>query len=140
MNIVLVIGRVLFALIFVNSGALHLKNAEAMAGYAAFKGVPQPKLANALAGIIMLLGGLSVALGVYADLGALLLTVTLLAMAFLMHNFWKADEASKQMETIGFFKNLSMAGGGLVMFGALASAEKGVRVIGPMITDGLFHK
>ena len=78
MDVILVIGRVLFALIFVNSGAMHLKNAEAMSGYTAYKGVPQPKLANALSGIVMLLGGLSVALGVFADLGALLLTLTLL--------------------------------------------------------------
>lgn len=140
MDIVLVIGRVLFALIFVNSGIAHLKNGEAMAGYAAYKGVPQPKLANALSGILMLLGGLSVALGVFADLGALVLAVVLLLMAVMMHNFWKADEASKQAETIGFFKNVAMAGGGLVMFAALAGAEKGARVIGPMITDALLHK
>lgn len=140
MDIVLVIGRVLFALIFVNSGAMHLKNAEAMAGYAAYKGVPQPKLANALSGILMLLGGLSVAIGVVADLGALVLAIVLLLMAVMMHNFWKADEASKQMETIGFFKNVAMAGGALVMFAALAGADKGARVIGPMATNALFHK
>jgi putative oxidoreductase len=137
-DIVLVIGRVLFALIFVSSGVNHLKHAEAMSGYAAFKGIPQPKLANAGSGIVMLLGGLSVILGVYADLGALVLAVVLLLMAVLMHNFWKADEASKQAETIGFFKNVSMAGGALVMFAALAAAEKGERIIGPMLTDGLF--
>ena len=140
MDIVLVIGRVLFSLIFINSGVIHLKNAEAMSGYAAFKGVPQPKLANAASGVLMLLGGLSVTLGVYADLGALVLAVVLLGMAVLMHNFWKADEASKQAEIIGFFKNVSMAGGALVMFAALAAADKGVRVVGPMLTDSLFHK
>ena len=51
-----------------------------------------------------------------------------------------ADDASKQMETISFFKNVSMAGAAIVFFAALAGAEKGARVIGPMITDGLFHK
>lgn len=140
MDVVLIIGRVLFALIFLSSGIAHFKNAEAMSGYAAYKGIPQPKLANAASGVLMLLGGLSVVLGVYADLGALVLAVVLLAMAVLMHNFWKADEASKQMETIGFFKNVSMAGGALVMFAALAAADKGVDVIGPMLTDGLFQQ
>ena len=133
MDIVLIIGRVLFALMLVTGGLNHFTKAEAMAGYAAHKGVPQAKLAN-------LLGGLSIILGVWADLGALVSAVVLLAMAVMMHDFWKADDQAKQMETISFFKNVSMAGGALVMFAALAAADKGVRVIGPMITDGLFQK
>jgi uncharacterized membrane protein YphA (DoxX/SURF4 family) len=140
MDIILIIGRVLFALMCITGGLNHFTKAEAMAGYAGFKGVPQPKLANLLSGLMLLAGGLSVVLGVYADLGALVLAVVLLAMALMMHNFWKADDASKQMETISFFKNVSMAGAAIVFFAALAGAEKGARVIGPMITDGLFHK
>ena len=57
----------------------------------------------------------------------------------MFHNFWtQTDPQQKQMEQIAFFKNISMAGGALVMFAALANAEAGVRVIGPMLTDGLF--
>ena len=139
-DIVLVIGRVLFALMFVSGGINHFRHAEAMSGYAAFKGVPMPKVSNLGSGVVMLLGGLSVILGVYADLGALVLAIVLLLMAVLMHNFWKADEASKQTETISFFKNVSMAGAGLVMFAALAKAPEGARILGPMLTDSLFHK
>jgi len=141
MDIVLIVGRVLFALMLVTGGLNHFTKAEAMAGYAAHKGVPQPKLANLVSGLMLLLGGLSIIFGVWADLGALLAVVVLLAMALKMHDFWKAtDPQAKQMETISFFKNVSMAGGALVMFAALAAADKGVRVIGPMITDGLFQK
>lgn len=141
MDMVLIIGRVLFSLMLVTGGLNHFTKAEAMAGYAAHKGVPQPKLANMLSGLMLLFGGLSVALGVWADLGALVAAVVLLAMAVMMHNFWKAtDPQAKQMETISFFKNVSMAGGALVMFAALAGADAGARVIGPMITDGIFGK
>ncbi|MFM2047083.1 MAG: hypothetical protein RL383_1160 [Actinomycetota bacterium] len=141
MDIVLIIGRVLFALMLVTGGLNHFTKAEAMAGYAAHKGVPQPKLANLVSGLMLLFGGLSIILGVWADLGALVSAVVLLAMAVMMHDFWKAaDPQAKQMETISFFKNVSMAGGALVMFAALAAADKGVNVIGPMITDGLFQK
>jgi uncharacterized membrane protein YphA (DoxX/SURF4 family) len=141
MDIVLIIGRVLFALMLVTGGLNHFTKAEAMAGYAAHKGVPQPKLANLVSGIMLLFGGLSIILGVWADHGALVSAVVLLAMAVMMHDFWKAaDPQAKQMETISFFKNVSMAGGALVMFAALAAADKGVNVIGPMITDGLFQK
>ena len=140
MDIVLIIGRVLFALMLVTGGLNHFTKAEAMAGYAAHKGVPQPKLANLVSGLMLLLGGLSIILGVWADLGALLSAAVLLAMAVMMHDFWKADDQAKQMETISFFKNVSMAGGALIVFAAVANADKAARVIGPMITDGLFAK
>ena len=141
MDIVLIIGRVLFALMLVTGGLNHFTKAEAMAGYAAHKGVPQPKLANLVSGIMLLFGGLSIIFGVWADLGALVSAVVLLAMAVMMHDFWKAaDPQAKQMETISFFKNVSMAGGALVMFAAVANADKAARIIGPMLTDGLFAK
>ena len=141
MDIILIIGRVLFALMCVQGGLTHFTKAEAMSGYAQFKGVPAPKLANLVSGAMLFLGGLSVILGVYADLGALLLVAVLLGMAVMMHNFWKAeDPQAKQMETISFFKNVSMAGGALVIFAAIANAEKAARVVGPMLTDGLFAK
>ena len=140
MDIVLIIGRVLFALMLVTGGLNHFTKAEAMAGYAAHKGVPQPKLANLVSGLMLLLGGVSIILGVWADLGALLAAAVLLAMAVMMHDFWKADDQAKQMETISFFKNVSMAGGALVMFAAVANAGKAARIIGPMLTDGLFAK
>ena len=141
MDIILIIGRVLFALMCVTGGLNHFTKAEAMAGYAQFKGVPQPKLANLVSGAMLLLGGLSVILGVYADLGALVLVVVLLAMALKMHDFWKAtDPQAKQMETISFFKNVSMAGGALIIHAAIANADKAARVVGPMLTNGLFAK
>ena len=138
MNAVMLVGRILFAFMFVMSGFNHLAKAEAMAGYAAYKKVPAPKLANLLSGVLMLLGGLSIILGVYADLGALVLAILLVAMAVKMHDFWNAQGEAKQPEMIGFMKNISMAGGALVMFAALAVSDEGARIIGPMLTDGLF--
>jgi uncharacterized membrane protein YphA (DoxX/SURF4 family) len=92
-----------------------------------------------LSGVFFLLAAASIILGVYADLGALVLAVLLVVMAVMFHNFWtQTDPQQKQMEQIAFFKNISMAGGALVMFAALVNAEAGVRVIGPMLTDGLF--
>ena len=123
MNTVLLIGRLLFAIMFVSGGLNHLTKAEAMAGYAGFKKVPAPKLANLVSGVLLIAGGLSVILGVYADLGALVLAVLLVLMALKMHDFWaQADAQAKQTETINFFKNISMAGGALIMF-AIAATE-----------------
>ena len=136
METVMFIGRILFAAMFVLSGVNHFTQADAMTGYAQHKGVPSPKLANLASGALLLLGGLSVILGVFADLGALVVSVLLVIMAVMMHDFWKqSDPQAKQMEMIGFLKNISMAGGGLFMF-AVMSLDGAT--YGPAITDSLF--
>ena len=136
MDILLIIGRVLFALIFINSGIAHLTKLQAMTGYAQFKKVPAPKLAVIVTGLMLIIGGLYIAFGVYADLGALLLAVFLVASAFMMHNFWTLqDEQAKQGETINFFKNLSLAGAALIIFVLVGSGVD----FGPSVTDGFFN-
>ena len=107
-----------------------------MSGYAQFKKVPAPKLAVIVTGIMIILGGLYVALGVYADLGALFLAIFLLLTAFMMHNFWTiSDPQAKQGETINFFKNLSLAGAALIIF---ILVGQGVD-FGPSITGAFFN-
>jgi uncharacterized membrane protein YphA (DoxX/SURF4 family) len=120
---VLLIGRILFAIMFVSGGLNHLTKAEAMTGYAGLKKVPAAKFSVLASGVLLIAGGLSVILGVYADLGALVIAVLLVLMALKMHDFWaQADAQAKQTEMIGFFKNISMAGGALIMF-AIAATE-----------------
>ena len=134
MDIVMIIGRVLFALIFLASGLNHFTKTQAMTGYAQFKKVPAAKASVLLSGLLLLLGGLSVVLGVYADLGALVLAVLLLAMAVKMHDFWThSDPQAKQTETIAFFKNVSMAGAALFLFALVANSGD----FGPVVSDDL---
>jgi len=135
MNTVLVIGRVLFALIFINSGIAHLTKLEAMAGYAKYKKVPAAKLSVIVSGLMILVGGLYIALGIYADLGALLIAAFLIPTSFLMHAFWKeSDATAKQNESIAFFKNLSMAGAALIIFALVTTGTD----FGPSITFAFF--
>ena len=125
MDAVLAIGRILFALLFISSGINHLTKLEAMTGYAKYKKVPAAKLAVLLSGVMLLLGGVYVALGIYADLGALL-----------MHAFWKeTDPTAKMNESIAFFKDLSLAGAALILFAMIASGAN----IGWHITSAFFN-
>ena len=123
MNSIILIGRILFALAPVILGLSHLAKVDAMAGYAKFKKVPAAKLSVLVSGALLVVGGLSIMLGVYADLGALVISVLLIVMALKMHDFWTQTDAQvKQTETISFFKNISMAGGALIIF-AIAATE-----------------
>ncbi|MFC8047891.1 DoxX family protein [Nocardia sp. NPDC057353] len=136
MDVVVLIGRILFALLFLGSAAGHLSQADAMAGYAQSRGVPAPKLAVLGSGVLMLIGALSVLLGVWADLGSLLLVLFLLPTAVLMHPFWKeTDPETKQMEMIGFNKDVALGGAALALFAFFAhTPELGLTLTGP-----LFH-
>ena len=136
METTMFIGRILFAVMFVLGGINHFTQAEGMTGYAKHKGVPAAKVANLVSGAVLVLGGLSIILGVYADLGALAVSILLIVMAVMMHDFWKQSDAqAKQTEMISFLKNISMAGGGLFMYAVMATADS---EYGPAITDSLF--
>src|SRR5215207_23575 len=111
MDVVLLVGRVLFGALFVASSIGHLTQTKAMAGYAASRGVPMATAATLLTGVQILLGGASVILGVWGDLGSLLLVVFLAGTAVLMHQFWRESEPmNRQMEMVQFNKDVALAG------------------------------
>jgi len=116
MEYLFLIGRILYALVFVMSGINHLRNSGAMAGYAASKGVPAPRLAILGTGVLMLLGGLSIALGVQPTWGIVLITVFLIPTTVMMHNFWAdTDPMARLNNFINFQKNVAMVGAAWVM-------------------------
>lgn len=135
MDVVALIGRILFAALFLGSAFGHLTQSEAMAGYAGSKGVPQPKLAVLSSGVLILVGGLMVLLGIWIDLGALLLVVFLIPTAVLMHAFWKeTDPMAKQTEMISFQKDMALAGASLIIFALYSGygADLGITITGPL--------
>jgi uncharacterized membrane protein YphA (DoxX/SURF4 family) len=116
MDILFLIGRVLYSLIFLMSGFGHFAQLEQMAQYAQSKGVPSPKLAVAGSGVLLLLGGLSVLLGFYPTIGLILLIVFLVPTTLLMHNFWAVeDPMQRQMEMVNFLKNMALLGAALML-------------------------
>src|SRR5262245_43357332 len=135
MDVVVLIGRILFVALFLGSAFGHLPQTEAMAGYAGAKGVPSPQLAGQASGVLMLVGALLVLLGLWMDLGALLLVVFLVPTALLMHQFWKETDAqAKQQEMVQFQKDMALAGAALVIFGLYAGYGDavGITITGPL--------
>lgn len=117
MDIVFLLGRILLAAIFAFSALGHFTQADGMAQYAAAKGVPAAKAGVLASGVVAILAALSLILGVWIDLGALLLVVFLVPVSVLMHPFWKeTDPQAKQTEQISFNKNLAIIGGALILF------------------------
>jgi putative oxidoreductase len=122
-SILVVVGRICFALIFVFSAPRHFTATYVQ--YAAHQGVPLAALLVPLSGAIALVGGLSVAFGYRARVGAWLLVLFLVPVTLAMHNFWAVtDPMMAQFQLAMFMKNVSMLGGALLIahFGAGAAS------------------
>src|ERR1051325_6380953 len=108
------IGRALYALIFIDSVFSHFSSAAI--AHASAHGVPLATIAVPLAGLIALVGGVSVMLGYRARFGAFLLLVFLVPVTLVMHRFWGlSDPQEAMMNRIEFMKNMSMAGTALLV-------------------------
>lgn len=111
-----VMGRILFAMIFIGSGMNHLTKLDDMAAYAASKGVPAARLGTLVSGLVMIAGGLMVASGWHRFIGAGMLALLLVPTSFMMHSFWKeSDPAVRMNEMQHFMKNMAILGGALMI-------------------------
>ena len=114
MKVSVLLGRVLYSLIFIMASLGHFS--QGTINYAAAQGVPLAAVAVPVSGILALLGGLSVALGYEAKWGAGLLVLFLLPVTIMLHNFWAIqDPVMAQMHQVMFLKNVSMLGGALLI-------------------------
>ena len=137
MDALLLIGRILFIVVTLSAGMLgHLANSGALAGYAQSKGVPAARFLVLLTGVQIVAGSLMVALGIWPDLGALLLALFLIPTALIMHRFWGLEDQGQRMtEQTQFNKDLSLGGAALVMFAFWAYGGP----VGPALGDPLFN-
>jgi len=136
-DIVVLIGRVLFVLIAVGSAfGGHFMATDSVAGYAESRGVRNPRALVLISGVLLVVAGVSMMAGIYADLGALMFGVFTLLTAFIIHHFWTdEDEMTKQVEMTNFMKNLSITGGALLAFALFATSGDD---IGLTVTGSFF--
>lgn len=113
-----------------------------MTGYAKYKKLPAAKFGVLISGLFFLLGGVYIAIGLWVDLGALLLAITLILAAVIFHNFWKeTDATAKQNEMIAFNKDLALAGASLIIFALIYSGAISGDAFGPHIGNlSFFNK
>ena len=134
---ILLAGRVLFAVFFANSAYGHFKNHTMMTGYAKQSGVPVPVVAGWPAGAWLAAAAVSVAAGIWADLGALMIAAFVIPAAWFLHAFWRIDDpAQRQTQQQSFLRNVAFLGAALALFAVFASIDHGLRFA---VTGSLFH-
>ncbi len=139
MDIVFLIGRILFGLLFVFSGLMaHLIGWRQGVQYARMYNVPMAELGVPLTGVMAVAGGAMVILGIWGDLGALLIAAFLLLITPLMHAFWKeTDDQQKLSQQVNFNKNLALLGAALAVFYLWNQLQGDA---GLSLTDPLFNR
>jgi putative oxidoreductase len=116
MDIVLLVGRILFGGFFIMSGLNHFQNVGMMSGYAGSKNVPFPRLAVIGSGVMLVAGGASVLLGIVPVVGPLVLVLFLLSTLATMHDFWNLkDPQQRAAEQVNFLKNVALIGASLAL-------------------------
>jgi putative oxidoreductase len=119
MKILVLLGRILFSLIFLLTIPGHFSSP--LIGYADSQGVPLPSLFVPLAGIVAFVGALSIIFGYKARLGAWLIIIFLVPVTFSIHAFWRiTDPVARQTDMVMFMKNIALIGAALLIayFGA----------------------
>ena len=114
-NPLALIGRILLALIFITSGAAKIGGFDGTVGYIASKGLPMGAVVAVIAIVVELGGGLAVAFGFMTRWAALALAVFSVLAGLIFHNFWGVPADQVMMQQINFWKNISIAGGFLVL-------------------------
>ena len=113
-SFITLVGRILFAAIFILSGFFHFSQQDI--AYAVHAGVPMAGFLVPASGILALLGGLSILLGYRARLGAWLIVLFLVPVTLVMHNFWAVkDPMVAQIQMAMFMKNVAMLGAALLI-------------------------
>jgi uncharacterized membrane protein YphA (DoxX/SURF4 family) len=142
------IGRVLFAILFIASGAMKLLDVAAttaMMGKVVLPvalneyvtqleglaGMPMPQILAITAGVIELLSGLLIALNFGARFFAAVLILFVIVATYYFHDFWNQTGAEAQGNMIHALKNLSLIGGLMLIMGIPRSA----RVVETTYTD-----
>jgi uncharacterized membrane protein YphA (DoxX/SURF4 family) len=109
------VGRILVGLYYLYSGFHHFYSLDMMAGYSASKGVPMPKVAVALSGVLLVVGGFCLLLGFKPVVGVAAVVLFLVPVTAMMHRFWEVEDPGARMgEVVNFTKNVALVGSTLM--------------------------
>jgi putative oxidoreductase len=114
-NPLALLGRILLSVLFITAGFHKITGFDGTVGYIASKGLPLAPLGAVIAIVCEFGGGLAVLVGFCTRWVALVMAVFTLAAAVFFHNYWALPADQVQNMFIHFWKNVSIAGGFLML-------------------------
>jgi putative oxidoreductase len=115
-GVILLAGRILFAGMFAFAARGHIVNHPRYVAGSGRK-LPIPYLAGWPTGVLFLVADLSIIVGIWPDIGALLLVAFLVPAGLLFHPFWTFSDATERRTHEGsFYRDVSLLGAALALF------------------------
>lgn len=115
MDIAFLIGRIVLGYFYYSSAMNHFSHPGVISGYAGYKGVPIPKLATWVSGVLLMIGALSIITGLYPVIGVIALALFFLPVSFMIHNYWTIKDPMAAMgEKVNFRKNMALLASALM--------------------------
>lgn len=114
----LLAGRLLMAILFLVMGWGKLTDFQAAVGYMVQTGAPVPTLSATLAIIVELGAGLALVTGFLIEPVAIILALYTIITGLIGHHFWTMSGMLRYDMMIHFYKNISIAGGLLILAAA----------------------
>jgi putative oxidoreductase len=115
-NELILAARLLLATLFLIFGWRKLRDYSGTISQMVQLGVPMPALAAAVATFMELPVAFAVAVGAFARPSALLMFFYTLGTALIGHRYWAIKGADRVDSMDGFYKNLSIMGGFLLLY------------------------
>jgi putative oxidoreductase len=109
-------ARLLLATLFLIFGWRKLRDYSGTVSQLVQLGAPIPALAVVVSIFMELPVAFAVAVGALARASALLMVLYTLGTAFIGHRYWKATAADRVESMDGFYKDLGLSGGFLLLF------------------------
>jgi putative oxidoreductase len=109
-------ARLLLATLFLIFGWRKLRDYSGTVNQMVQLGAPMPELAAAVATFMELPVAFAVAVGAFARASALLMFFYTLGTALIGHRYWTITGADRVDSMDGFYKNLSIMGGFLLLY------------------------
>jgi putative oxidoreductase len=109
-------ARLLLAALFLIFGFRKLRDLSGTVSQMAQLGLPMPRLAAGMSTFMELPVAFAVAVGAFAHAATLLMFFYTLGTALIGHHYWTVPAANRVDSMDGFYKNLSIMGGFLLLY------------------------
>ncbi len=113
--VLMLIGRILLAAVFLISGVRKVMTYAATVGYFTKLGFPAPEAMAVIAPIIEIVGALMLIAGWKTRYAAWLFTLFVVIATFMAHRYWEFDAAQFANQVNHFTKNFAIIGGMLLI-------------------------
>jgi putative oxidoreductase len=113
-GVVFLAGRLMVGGMYVGAGITNLLELDAKAAYAASKGLGAAPVMVTVASLLLIVAGLSLVTGIRPKAGVGAISLFLIPVTLIMHNFWALEGMARTIEMHAFLGNVGLLGSALM--------------------------